>query len=257
MAFGISAGAWLVAGATVAGGAIAASGSKKAADANASAANHATDNQYQMYQQTRDDQAPYRQAGYTALGQLGTGTTPGGEFNRSFNMNDYAADPGYQFRIAQGEQGINRAAIAGGARYSGATLKSLARFNSDQASLEYGNAWNRWNSDTTNRYNRLASVAGIGQTAANQTAAAGSAAANGMSQSIMSAGNARASGYTGMGNAVNGTLGSLVNNYQQQQMLNGFMNNGTGLSYNPGPGYGDTSKFNGYDAAANGGYGIE
>lgn len=219
MAFGISAGSYLMAAAAVGGGLIAANGSKSAAKTSADAARDANSTQLQMYDQTRADQAPYRDAGYIALGQLGKGTADGGEFNRRFTMDDFQADPGYRFRLKEGEDAINRAAIAGGGRYSGATLKALTRFGSDQASQEFGNSYNRWTSDTTNRFNRLAAVAGIGQTAANQTAAAGTATAAGVAQGTIAAGNARASGYVGTANAVNGTLGSLVNNYQQQQLL--------------------------------------
>jgi hypothetical protein len=243
MAFGITAGTWLMAGAAVGGGLIAANGAKSAAKSSAQAAKDANDVQLQMYNQTRDDQAPYRQAGYTALGQLGSGTSAGGDYNRAFTMNDYVQDPGYQFRLDEGNKAINNAAAAGGSRYSGATLKALTKYGSDQASQEFNNAYNRWTSDTTNRFNRLASVAGIGQTAANQTAAAGSAAASGIAAGTMAAGNATASGYVGTANAVNGTLGSLVNNYQQQQMLSTLRNSS---------GYGNNANYptGGYDPSS-------
>lgn len=209
-------------GAAIVGGVIASQGAKSAAKTTAAAADRATQLQADQYQQTRTDQAPYRDAGYTSLAQLSKGTADGGEFNRDFTMKDYLADPGHAFRLQQGEEAINRAAIAGGSRYSGATLKALTQYNSDQASQEFGGAYNRYQSGVSARFNRLASVAGIGQTATNQTAAAGSTAAIGQAQTIQNAGNARASGYTGSANAINGTVGTLVNDYQQRQFLNGM-----------------------------------
>lgn len=194
----------------------------------------------------RADGAPYREAGYKALSQLNNGLTPGGEFNRNFTMADFTADPGYAFRISQGEDGINRAAIAGGSRYSGATLKDLTRFNSNLGSQEFGAAYSRYKSDLGDRFNRLSGVAGTGQTAVTQAGQAGQNAYG----NIMNAGNmnaaaqgnavtnaaaARASGYVGAANAFTGAAGQLVNNYQQQQYLS-QMNQG--LNYTPPPDYG-------------------
>lgn len=219
----------------------------------AEAQDRATEAQQQQYEQTRRDQlaqlaqqradqAPYREAGYGALSQLAGGSAAGGDFNRNFNMTDFRSDPGALFRQSQGEQAINRAATASGARYSGATLKALQRFNSDLASQEFGNAYNRYQNDVSSRYNRLASLAGIGQTANNQTqqagqnaygtiANAGQNAANNIGNFAMSGANtignnlqnaaaARASGYVGAANIFGNAAGQLANNYQQQQYLN-------------------------------------
>jgi hypothetical protein len=205
--------------AAVAGGYIASQGAKSAASTQAASTDRAADLNWQQYQQTREDQAPWRDAGKVALSQLVGGLAPGNEYNRSFTMSDYQADPGYQFRLSEGEKGINNASAARGSRYSGATLKALARFNSDQASQEYGKAYDRYNNDVSTRFNRLASVAGVGQTATNQTAAAGASAAATTGQAIQDAGTARASGYVGTSNAVNGALGQISNYYTLQSLL--------------------------------------
>lgn len=219
--------------AAVAGAYIASRGAKSAAETQAAASDraaegskYAADLQMQQYQQTREDQAPWRQAGQVALKDLVGGLAPGGEFTKNFTMADYQADPGYKFRIDQGEQAIERAAVARGSRYSGATLKALARFNSGLASDEYGKAYDRFNNDLSTRFNRLASVAGVGQTATAQTGQAGAAAAgaagqliNAQGQMIQDAGTARASGYVGASNAVNGALGQISNYYTLQSLL--------------------------------------
>lgn len=240
MSMGLSAGAMMAIGA-VGGGLIAANATKSAAGTAAASADRASALTNDQYQQTRADQAPYRDAGYTSLAQMSKGTEAGGEFNRNFTMADYTADPGYAFRLQQGEQGINRAAVAGGNRYSGATLKALAGYNSNMASQEYGAAYNRFQNDTSARFNRLASIAGTGQTATNQTASAGASAAQTQAQATMAAGNARASGYTGVANAMTGTIGTLANGYQQQQYLNQLNQSGyNDSSY--GTGYGGRSS---------------
>lgn len=246
-----------VAAAIVGGAIIGGVASNAAAGKGAKAADKASDLSNQQYQQTRTDQlgqlaqqrtdaAPYREAGYGALAQLAGGMQPGGEFNRNFTMADYQEDPGMQFRQQQGEQGINRAATASGARYSGATLKALARFNSGLASQEYGAAYNRFKSDTGDRFNRLSGLAGTGQASVNQTSQAGQNAYNAignagmqnatnMGNAAQNAASSRASGYVGMANAFNNGLGQYANNQQQQQYLSQM--NG-GMSYTPPPDYG-------------------
>lgn len=52
-------------------------------------------------------------------------------------------DPGYQFRLEQGEQAINRAASAAGGRHGGKTLKALQAHGQGLASQEYDNAFSR------------------------------------------------------------------------------------------------------------------
>jgi hypothetical protein len=219
MAFGISAATYVVAGSALAGGYLASKGAKDAASTQAASADRAADLTWKQYEQTREDQAPWRAAGTAALSQLTGGLAPGGEYMRPFSMSDYQADPGYKFRLAEGEQGIERAAAARGSKYSGATLKALSRFNSDQASQEYGKAYDRYNNDVTTRFNRLATVAGVGQTATNQTAAAGAQAVGQVGQAIQDAGTARASGYVGSSNAINGALGQVGNYYALKTLL--------------------------------------
>lgn len=63
-------------------------------------------------------------------------------------------DPGYQFRLQQGQQAITNAASAQGAR-GGDVLRAINDYNSGAASQEYNNAWNRsysaFNQDYANK----------------------------------------------------------------------------------------------------------
>lgn len=199
-------------GAGIAGG--------KAAGAQEAAANTASATQLQMYNQTRADQAPWRAAGGTAVGQLSAGTAAGGEFNRNFTMADFNADPGYQFRMDQGSRALQASAAARGGLLSGGTLKALDRYGQDYGSNEYSNAYNRYNNDQSTRFNRLSSIAGLGQTSTAQTGAAGTAAANQISSAQLGYGNAAAAGYISQGNAISNGASSLGNFYLQQQYLN-------------------------------------
>lgn len=209
-----------VVGGAVIGGVASSSASSKAANAQTQAADKASETQLQMYNQTRDDQAPWRAAGATALGQMAAGTAAGGEFNRNFTLADFTADPGYDFRMQQGQTALDRSAAARGGVLSGAALKGTERYSQDYASNEYQNAYNRYNNDLTTRYNRLASLAGTGQTATAQTGAAGTAAASAIGENTLQAGNAAASGYVGTANAITNGAQTIGNYFTTQQMLN-------------------------------------
>lgn len=210
----------------------AAAGAEKAADTQANAALHASQIQLQaqreanalqekMYNQSRQDYEPWRQAGISALSQLSTGLRQGGEFNRNFQLSDFQKDPGYAFRQSEGLKAIDNSAAARGSALSGATLKALTKYGQDYASNEYQNSYNRWNNDVSNRFNRISGVAGTGQQAVGQVGQMGQQTASSIAQGNMNtannvasntigAGNARASGYITAGNQASNTFGSLA-----------------------------------------------
>lgn len=221
-----------VAGASLAGGLIAANGAKSAAGTQSDAANQATALQREMWQQQQKNQQPWLDAGTNALTQLNQGTGPGGSLMKPFGMGDYQADPGYAFRLSEGLKGLDRTAAARGGLLSGATLKGAMRFNQDQASNEYGNAYNRYNTNQSNQYNRLASMAGLGQTANTQLGQAGQNYANQAGAGIMAAGQATAAGQLGVGNTMNNALGTMASTYQNQNNFNSYMNRPGGQNYN-------------------------
>lgn len=210
---------WVLGVATVGSALISANASGKAADAQADAARDSSATQLAMFDRNREDMAPWRAAGETALGQLGTGTAAGGEFNSRFSMGDFQQDPGYQFRLAEGQRALERSAAARGGALGGGSLRALTRYGQDYASGEYQNAYNRWNSDQTNRFNRLASLSGIGQTATRDVANMGMTTAGNIGANQLAAGNAAAAGYVGQANAINGGLGNMQSMYMFNRMF--------------------------------------
>lgn len=200
-----------IVGSAIIGGITASNAAGDAADAQVQSTQEANATQLKMFEQNRADQEPWRQAGVTALGQLGAGTVSGGDFNRDFTMADFTKDPGYDFRMKEGQRGLDSSAAARGGALSGAAIKASERYNQDYASGEYQNAYNRFNADRTARFNRLSSLAGVGQTATNQVGAQGAQTANTISENQIGAGDARASGYIGQGNAMSGAANTLGN----------------------------------------------
>lgn len=156
-------------------------------------------------------------------------------------------DPGYQFRLQQGQQALERSAAAKGNLLTGGTGKALTQYGQDYASNEYNNVYNRalqqyqqayniFQNNQSNTYNRLASLSGIGQTSANQLGSAGSNTAGNVSnillgtgsqigQDVQNAAAARASGYVGSANAWSGAAGGLGNNLSELVALNSLLGN--------------------------------
>jgi len=117
-------------------------------------------------------------------------------------------DPGYQFRLDQGNKAINAAASARGRAMGGATLKELGRYGQDYASNEYGNA-----------YNRLAAQAGIGQAATNNLANLGQSYGQQYGQNQAAIGNANAAQQIGQANAWGGAIQGIGNAYMNGSIM--------------------------------------
>lgn len=157
-----------------------------------------------------------------------------GSLLKSFGIEDFQADPGYQFRLSEGEKGINRAMASRGQYDSGAALKALQRYGQDYASGEFGNAYNRYTANQTSQYNRLAGLAGSGQTAANTLGNAGADYANYAGNNLTSNANAQGAAGIAGANAWSNALTSGFNNYQQQNFANSLLKNLNGTGYGGG-----------------------
>lgn len=208
-----------VAAATVTAAVVGSRAAGKAASAQRDAASQANETQLQMFEQTREDMQPWREAGTVALRQLVDGTAAGGDLNRDFTLQDFQRDPGYDFRMREGMRGLEGSAAARGGLMSGGTLKALQRYGQDYASAEFSNAYNRFNADRDRRFNRLAGIAGVGQTATRDVAGFGANAANAVAGNQLAAGNATAAGYVGRANAFNNSLGNLQSMYTLSRMF--------------------------------------
>lgn len=155
---------WAMAGQAlggILGGIVQGNAADDAADAQSQAAREATQLQREMYNQARADQEPWRAAGVRALAGM-----EDKDFQRDFTANDFQADPGYAFRMAEGQKALERSAAARGGLMSGGTLKGLTQYAQGVASEEFGNAYNRFNADRDRRFGRLSSLAGMGQNSA-------------------------------------------------------------------------------------------
>jgi hypothetical protein len=99
----------------------------------------------------------------------------------------------------------------GGGAISGNTLRGLEEFGQNLASTEYGNAFNRFQTERGNIYNTLANIAGMGQGAVNTGVTAGQNFAGQQTGLLTGQAAAQAAGQVGAANAYSGALGNVGN----------------------------------------------
>lgn len=207
-------------GGNLLGGAMGADAAKEAAKIQAAASKDANALLKYQFDTTRADMLPYRAAGTLGLGMLTDKLGPGGQWDGGFDPSKFTTDPGYEFRMREGLKAIERSGSARGGVLSGGNLKALERFAQGTASDEYQRVYDRYWNDRSNQFNQWASLAGIGQTAANNTAQLGAQTAGQMANNVVGAGDARASGRVGAANAWGGALANAGNAIQDQYNLN-------------------------------------
>jgi hypothetical protein len=233
--------ALVVAGSTLIGSKMSSDASKDAANTQSDAANHAAELQQQQFQQTRDSLQPFINTGYEAQGSLrnllglGTPTDTGtyGSLSRPFDaaaFNQYK-DPGYQFQLQQGLQGLQNSQAAQNGVLSGAALKDLIGFNQGMANNAYQNAFGRYMTQNDATYNRLSSLLGLGENAAAGVGNTGAQVMSNVGNTLTSGAAARAAGQIGSANAYTSGINNGMGYYMLNNMTGGnLFGTGGGIS---------------------------
>lgn len=186
--------------ASLVGGYMSNEGAKDAAKAASSGYDAATAEAARQYDLSREDMQPWLQAGRQGLTGLQS------LLSSPDSIQDSAA---YQWQLGQGLQALDRSAAAQGSLNSGRHTADTLNYAQGLASQEYGNQWNR-----------LAGLAGVGQTTASGLAGLGSAYASNVGQNAIGAGNARANAYSQIANTntqTAGALGGVLNSWLQNR----------------------------------------
>lgn len=202
-------------GSAVIGGAVSSRAAKKAAKAQTQAAQQATDVQREIFDKQTELQEPFRQAGITSQNELmrmlGLGGDPEsagyGALGQPFTAEQMQMDPGYAFRLAEGEKALERMQAARGQLLGGGAVRAGVRYGQEMGSQEYMNAFNRAQTLMGTRINALGGLFGAGQMATQQLSGAAGQMGVNVSNLMMGAGQARASGYLGQANALSQALG--------------------------------------------------
>lgn len=208
---------------SIGGALISSSGAKSAAETQADAAREAQ----ALYE-------PFRAAGTKSVGQLSDLLAPGGELTKPWEKSfagptadTLKLDPGYQFRLDEGQKALERSAAARGGLTSGGTIKATERYAQGLASQEYQNAYNRalieyqqaygeFQTNQENTYRRLMGLTEIG------VRGAGGAANN-----VNLAGAATASGQVGSANAWGSGVQGVAKSVADLILLNSLRGSGS------------------------------
>jgi len=170
--------------------------------------------------------------------------------------------PGEQAQLTLGEQALQQSAAASGNLLTGGTAEALNNYAQNVASTGYQNAYNnayntyatnynQYEQQQNNDYNRLASIAGVGQTAANQLGSIGQGASNNVTSNLLgtaqaqgqdyqNAAAANASGVVGQANAYGGALSGATSNLSQLALLSQLYGGGGGAGITSADALGDS-----------------
>jgi hypothetical protein len=208
----------IMAGGSIVGGVMGANAAKSAANTQAAAAREAIAQQQRMFDIQNEQQKPYREAGYSALSDIAN-MKP--YLTKQFGQEDFQAgiDPSYNFRLAQGNLATTNLANQSGGLIGGNALQGLTNYGQGAASQEFGNAFNRFQTERGNIYNTLAGIAGIGQTAQGQVTNLAQNTAGNIGQATIGIGNAMAGGQIGAANALSGGFQGAGSAYMLPSLL--------------------------------------
>lgn len=236
-------------GASIIGGLLGSDSASTAAQQQAAGQANSAAIQQAMFNTVNEQQKPWRDAGYNALSALypggnATDKTLGGAldtyYTHQFGPEDLKTNlaPNYQFMLDQGLGALRNQMNTTGGQVSGNLLKGINDYAQNYASNAYQQAFQNYTANQSNIFNRLASIAGLGQTANQATGQAATAAGQGIGSAYGNAGSALAGGTVGSTNALTGGLGNAASWYGLSNFLK-QPNNGS-LPW-------DAPAFNGFD----------
>ena len=213
-----------VAGAIAVSSYLGSQSAKQGAQEQAGATNRATDVSNAQYQQTREDQMPFLQAGTGALNKL----IPLASNYKPFDYNAMTADPGYAFRLSEGQRALDQSAAARGGLISGNALKAATQYGQQMGSDEYNSSFNRYLAQRNAELNPLQSLAGMAQTGATNLGTLGASNASNVGNLMTSGAAASAAGRVGQTNAITGGLGTYLNYSQGNNLVAALRGGGGG-----------------------------
>lgn len=222
---------------------------KSAAQLQAEEAQKSLDFQKQQWDTQQHNEAPFLAAGTKAVNTLSDLTSTPGQglltpWTDSFKpptAEEARATPGYKFQLQEGETALQNSAAANGGLLTGGTAKGIDQYAQGLADTtyqqtysnalqQYQTAYNTFQNNQTNTFNRLATQAGEGQTTAAQLGDQGQRASSNVADINMTAGSQQgqsmnnaayqtASGYVGAANAVGGAMSRYTGYLTLQQLL--------------------------------------
>jgi hypothetical protein len=194
-------------GSAVAGGIASSRGASKAARAQRQAAEQAAATEERMLERQLAETAPFRDLSLQQLNRLAELYGPGGQYVKTPTMDELLMDPGFSFRMSEGEKALARMQSARGGLLGGGAIKAGVRYGQEMGSQEFQNAFARARQQRADVTNALLGIGGFGPSLASSAAGAIGQTGSNIANLQMGAGQARASGYLGQANALSQALG--------------------------------------------------
>jgi hypothetical protein len=130
---------------------------------------------------------------------------------QKFGMDQFTQDPGYGFRLKQGQKSLDASAAARGGLISGNALRAATAFGQDMGSQEYQNAFNRYQTERQATLSPYMTLAGFGTGANTANAQSGQNYATNVGNALMTqAGYAGNAGMVGSNAMTSGLTGALT-----------------------------------------------
>lgn len=169
-----------------------------------------------MYQEDIARQEPFRQAGLTSVNRLMELYGPGGAYTKTPTMQDLLQDPGYAFRLSEGEKALARMQAARGQYLGGGAIRAGTRFGQEMASQEFGNMYERLMNQRAAETNALLNLGRYGPEAAAQLGIGGRALASGAAAAYGDIGAAQAGRAGQVGDIYQNVLGDVLKGIGQR-----------------------------------------
>lgn len=188
----------------------AAKGQKQAANAASEASAASLAEQRRQYDLSRADQQPWLTTGTNALNSYANLLGQNGAAAQTTAMGQFQTSPDYAFRQSEQARALTARNSALGIQDSGAAQKAAMQYSGNLASGEFNNY-----------ANRLAGLAGVGQTAATTNAGLGANYANQVTNINQNRAQALGSSYINRGN-IYGNLYSNLGSQAQTAAIKAF-----------------------------------
>jgi len=253
----MSAVATAIIGSSVIGGVLNSSAAQSAADSQSQAATQAAQLQAQttkeqlaqqqaMYDANVARSQPWIKAGGAAGATLGEMTGEGGQLTHQFNQADLKTNlaPGYQFQFDQGLQALNASAAARGGLNTGQGAKDIINYGQQQGQQGYQQAFQNYNTNQQNIYDRLMGVSTLGAQTSNNIGSQGVQTSSNMANTAMvgvnnqnnyttDAARAAAAGQVGSAQAWSGALSGATNGLLTKQFMTPNLGNINSVGTSP------------------------
>lgn len=226
-------------GGAVASAAIGGIAADSASSAQENANNKAINAQTSMFNTTQQNLQPYLSTGSSASSQLSNLTglnsdnalqsplLAGAQLPPTMTEDQLKQTPGYQFNLSQGLESVQNAAAARGLGNSGAALKGAANYATGLADSTYQNQFNNYQTlfgdqvtNSTNQFNRLMGLSGLGESAATGLGQAATATGQGIANNYVGYGNAQAGADMYDAKQFGNALSNSANSYASYTELN-------------------------------------